>query len=264
MSLDLNQIDQEWDKLKSDFMEFAQGPSDFQIEVFMARGEGSPDQLPVHAYRHMLAQVRPTLSEMRRLKLDETRLRRKLEDMEKALTNPVVPVTGTIYSPREIRIFEYARDPDLDLLMEETKHALEDNIIGQKGKEDQLRVMNNILDYIRGVAKGDLTNLRLQAEEWKYWMMRLARQAINSAEGASSGIGSGNLNSIRNAIEGSPLPDSPQRIPGIPMEINALRALACGDESVIEFLVSNGQRGQLPAPAEYRRSPEPTGEGDPQ
>lgn len=253
---ELSKIEKEWSEHRDHFYEFAQGPSDFQIEVFMARGEGPPEFLPTHSYRHMLAQVRPTLSELRRLKMDEMRIQRKLKDMRAAEDTSLIDKEQSSSQARLDRITNYKKEPDLDLLIMETRQNLEDNLISQKGKRDQYKTMKTILDHIKTNTDGDLTNERLQSEEWKYWMIRLARQAINAADGATSGVGSGNLNSIKNAIEGSPLDDSPHRIPLIPLDRAVLNALAAGDENTIEFLSTDGKSGSLPPGSELQKTRE--------
>lgn len=224
MSKELNSKDlnKEWNEFAGDFMEFAQGPSDFQIEVFMGRGEGPPELLPVHAYRHMLAQIKPAISELRRLKLDAIRLDRKLKALKKKI--------GSLDADAVVE-----QCLDLDLFQLETE--IEENLIAQKGKREQYQVMKNILDHLKA-SHGEMTNEKLQSDEPTYWLVRLARQMIDAAEGNMTGVGSGNINSLRNAVNGSVLPTSHNKLPILPFNGELLKDLANGSPHAIQQVLN--------------------------
>jgi len=216
--IDLEGLNDEWNIFASDFNEFAQGPSDFQIEVFMGRGEGPPELLPVHAYRHMLAQIKPAISEMRRLRLDEVRIERKLTSLGQKVA-----------SMTEIELLENPLDLDLIQL----NLDLEENRLSQKGKRTQYETMKKILVHLK-TTYGEMTNDRLQADEPTYWLVRLAKQMIDAAEGNMTGVGSGNINSLRNAVNGSILPDSHNILPVLPFNGEVLKDIANGSRDTIE------------------------------
>lgn len=219
--LNPNELNKEWDEFSGDFMEFAQGPSNFQIEVFMGRGEGPPELLPVHAYRHMLAQIKPAISELRRLKLEAIRLERK----QKALKSKISALSA-----------EDVMEQCLDLDLFQLESEIEENLIAQKGKREQYKVMRNILHHLKQ-SHGEMTNERLQDSEPTYWLVRLARQMIDAAEGNMTGVGSGNINSLRNAVNGSILPDSVNRLPVIPFNGELLKDLSNGSLTAIQSVV---------------------------
>lgn len=215
-------VDAEWGTYKTDFMEFSQGPSDFQMEVFIANGEGPVDLFPCHAYRHILAQVKPILGELRRLMIERERQIRKVKRLEQK-------ISGLVPSPGEL-------DLDLDLLQE--SGMLDDMEITIKGKWEQYNTFNRLLKFLRE-KHGEFTNGQLQAEEWKYWTVRFAKQVVDSIEGGKTGAGSGNLNSIRMAVQGSPLPDSPHHMPYLPDNFEDLKLVAEGNPIVLDQIFAS-------------------------
>lgn len=173
--------------IEADILEFAQGATDFQIEVFIANGEGPIDKFPVHAYRHLLAQVRPLISEMRRVLIEKERINRKITKLEK----------------------EKPEDWDLDVL--EMRYRIADFEVDLKGKWSTYGTYEKLLGYIRS-KYGPFKNEDLQKQEAEYWKHRLSKQMFDSKQGALSGYGSGNINSLRMAQLGSILPGSPHHI----------------------------------------------------
>jgi len=192
-ALALNSANSIFDSIEKDILEFAQGPTDFQIEVFIANGEGPVHQFPAHAYRHLLAQVRPLISEIRRVALDKERTQRKIERL--SLNKP--------------------EDWDLDLM--DLEFRLKDLDIELKGKWDMYQTYDRLLATIKE-KYGPFTNQQLQEKESEYWSYRLSKQMLDSRNGAMTGYGPGNLNSLRMALEGSLIEGSPNRIK--PFELN--------------------------------------------
>ncbi|MEA3391383.1 MAG: hypothetical protein U9Q91_00230 [Candidatus Marinimicrobia bacterium] len=186
-SKELDRAGDLYSQIEKDLQEFAQGATDFQIEVFIANGEGPIDRFPVHAYRHLLAQVRPLISEMRRVLIDKERTTRKIDRMKE----------------------ERPQDWDLDIL--ELEYKLKDIDIDLKGKWSTYQTYEKLLGHIRE-KYGPFTHKDLQKQEAKYWAYRLSKQMFDSKQGAISGLGSGNLNSLRMAFQGSILPDSPHKV----------------------------------------------------
>ncbi len=172
-----------YEHIEKDLSEFAQGVTDFQIEVFIANGEGPIDRFPTHAYRHLLAQIRPLISEMRRVIIEKERVSRRLTKLHK----------------------ETPEDWDLDSI--ELEYKIKDIDIDIKGKEATYKTYERLLTYIRETY-GPFTNEDLQKQEAEYWRYRLSKQMFDSKHGAITGAGSGNLNSLRMAFHGSILPDT--------------------------------------------------------
>jgi hypothetical protein len=235
----LEGLNDEWDIFATDFNEFAQGPSDFQIEVFMGRGEGPPELLPVHAYRHMLAQIKPAISEMRRLKIDEVRITRKLASIRQKVD-----------SMTEMDLLENPLDLDLIQL----NLDLEENQLSQKGKRTQYETMKKILVHLK-TTYGEMTNDRLQADEPTYWLVRLAKQMIDAAEGNMTGVGSGNINSLRNAVNGSILPNSHNVLPILPFNSEVLKDIANGSKDTIEKILFHDKQLRQQLSTENRTIP---------
>ncbi len=226
--MDKKNLNNEWEEFKEDFTEFAQGPSDFQIEVFMGRGEGPAEVLPQHAYRHMLAQIKPAITELRRLKLDHERLTRKQTKLQDLSDNYIA-------STVEPRTWEgLVENVDLDLI--QVGYDIEDNLIAQKGKKSQYLTMKKMLDHLKK-EHGEMTNAKLQLAEPTYWLVRLARQMIDAAEGNATGVGSGNINSLRNAVNGSFVPGSINRLPIMEFNGDLLKEIANGSESAINYVL---------------------------
>lgn len=169
-------------ELRADFMEFAQGQTDFQIEVFIANGEGPVHRFPAHAYRHLLAQVRPLIGEIRRVSIERERLVRKRASQDLA-------------------------DPDADLNQLEIDYRLEDMDLDLRGKWSTYATYDRLLSSIKK-QYGPFTNADLSDAESDYWEYRLCKQMADSRTGAATGVGSGNIDSMRRAVLGSPLVDS--------------------------------------------------------
>ena len=179
----IDRCDGLYDELQADFREFAQGQTDFQIEVFIANGEGPVEKFPVHAYRHILAQVRPLISEIRRVSLEKERLVRK----------------------RSRLIAACNEDYDLDVL--EIDYKLEDIDIDLRGKWSTYATYDRLMSTLKE-KYGPFSVSDLSAQEAEYWRYRLARQMADSRMGAATGVGAGNIDSMRRAIIGSPIPGS--------------------------------------------------------
>lgn len=176
-----------YSQIEADLKEFAQGATDFQIEVFIANGEGPIDKFPVHAYRHLLAQVRPLLSELRRVLISKERTSREIDRLKK--NKPL--------------------DWDLDLL--ELEYKLKDIDIDVSGKWSTYTTYERLLSYIRE-KYGPFDHDDLQKNEAEYWKYRLSKQMFDSKQGAITGYGAGNLNSLRMAFDGSILPNTRHKI----------------------------------------------------
>lgn len=198
-ALDLTRSNEQYEQIRTDIHEFAQGVTDFQIEVFITNGEGGINEFPVHTYRHLLAQVRPLISEIRRVAITKERKLREIERIKEKISNPVCD------------------ENDLDLDLMELEFTLEELDIDLKGKWATYETYEKLLTYIRD-EHGPFSNEQLQADEAKYWKYRLSKQMVDSREGAMSGFGGGNLNSLRMAIQGSPMPDTIHRINSIDMQ----------------------------------------------
>jgi hypothetical protein len=206
-AIELRKTGDYYDQIEADLREFAQGATDFQIEVFIANGEGPIDQFPVHAYRHILAQVRPLISELRRVLIERERLGRKVARLQE----------------------NKPEDWDLDVL--ELEYRLKDMDIDLEGKWSTYNTYEKLLSHIRE-KYGPFSNSDLQEQEAEYWKYRLSKQMFDSKQGAVSGYGAGNLNSLRMAFQGSILADSPHRLDNFEVD----------DSSLLDNLTQTGHK----------------------
>ena len=160
--------------------EFAQSRSQFVLEKFICGGEHTP----LTRYRTTSHNAYVALTEVRRLIIDNERNSRKIKRLED--NQPL--------------------DYDLDILG--FLHQIEQNEIRIKGLSQEIDFMNEICAQLEKENKKPFTYDQLNKEEAAYWQKRLATQMLNSIEGRTSGAGEGNVNSLKNGMEDSVLPDS--------------------------------------------------------
>jgi hypothetical protein len=185
--------------LRDKFAEFAQRKSNFQIEKFVAC---SDSVIPSHQYRHVLTQIRVALTELKRRIIDKERQDRK-----------------------RVRALEQKyEDYDLDVASSETEiESLTYDIDSKLIEINQYTAILNHLEQEHGRA---FTNDDYQADEPEYWRARFARQLHDSVVDRQLGCGQGNLVAMREATCPTILPDSPNIIEILPMDMQELDAIS--------------------------------------
>ena len=180
------------EKLRCQFKEFAQRKSDFQIEKFIACSDGT---IPSHQYRHVLAQMRVALTELKRRIVDRERRDRK----------------------RNRALEQMYEDYDLDVA--EAVTEIESITYDIDSKLIEVNMYARILDHLEKEHGKPFTNEEYQADEPEYWRRRFARQMHDSVVDRETGCGQGNLIAMREACTNTILPNSPNKIDVLPMEL---------------------------------------------
>ena len=193
------------EKMKGQFREFAQRKSDFQIEKFIACSDST---IPSHQYRHVLAQMRVALTE----------LKRRIIDRE-----------------RQIRTLDRAReqapeDWDLDVAAAETE--IESLTYDIDSKLIEVNQYAAILEHLEEEHGKTFTNEEYQADEPEYWRRRFARQLYDSIIDRQTGCGQGNMVAMREACYPPILPGSVNQIEELPTDIAGLAQIAEGNAEV--------------------------------
>lgn len=192
------------------YQELAQGRSNFQIEKIVA----TEHVTPAASYQHTLFQLRV---------------------LHQALINDFV------LGIEKTREFEYKwkdkprSEPqwwhlerggkklcwyDTDLLTHE--HEMEELKMSVKDKLLQLETFTKVLRSMEEKHQGMFTHEDLNEEEPEYWKLRLARQMVDSYMDRETGLGSGNIKSLRMALSDSPVEGSKNRIEGFPDIFNGV------------------------------------------
>ncbi len=189
------------ENLRSQFSEFAQRKSDFQIEKFVACSDST---IPTHMYRHTLTQMRVALTE----------LKRRIIDRE-----------------RQIRIRDRANeqkndDWDLDIAAAETE--IESLTYDIDSKLIEINQYARILEQLEKDHGKPFTNEEYQANEPEYWRQRFARQVYDSIVDRRTGCGQGNMIAMREACYPTILPGSINQIDELPSDPAGLAMIAKG------------------------------------
>jgi hypothetical protein len=194
------------EKLRCQFQEFAQRKSDFQIEKFIACSDGT---IPSHQYRHVLAQMRVALTELKRRIVDRERRDRK----------------------RNRALEQMYEDYDLDVA--EAVTEIESITYDIDSKLIEVNMYARILDHLEKEHGKPFTNEEYQADEPEYWRRRFARQMHDSVVDRETGCGQGNLIAMREACTDTILPGSLNIIDVLPMELLELSQIAEGNNRVM-------------------------------
>jgi len=197
--------------LEDKFAEFAQRKSDFQIEKFIACSDSI---IPSHQYRHVLAQMRVALTELKRRIIDRERQDRKRS-----------------------RALEHQYE-DYDLDVAETETEIESLTYDIDSKLIEVNQYAKILDQLELNNGKPFTNKDYQADEPEYWRRRFARQLHDSVIDRQTGCGEGNLVAMREAVYDPILVGSDNQIDILPMDIAELAEIANGAVYTKKALVS--------------------------
>jgi len=194
------------EKIKERFVEFAQRKSDFQIEKFIACSDGT---IPSHQYRHVLAQMRVAITELKRRLIDRER---KDRERSRAL---------------EQRYEDYDLDvAESDTEMESLTYDIDSKLIEINGYA-------RILEHLEKEHGRPFANKDYQDDEPDYWRRRFARQIHDSVIDRETGCGQGNLIAMREACTDTILPESPNIINDLPINLSELHQISEGNHTVM-------------------------------
>ncbi len=202
------------------YQEFAQGRSNFQIEKMIATEHATP----AASYQHTLYQLRvlhqSLINDFVRGIEQQRTFDYKWGEADK--TKPQWWDEG-----KEKKLCWY----DTDLLRHQ--HEIEELKMSVKDKLIQLQTFTKVLTAMEEKHGGIFTQAELDAEEPEYWKMRFARQMADEYLDKQTGLGTGNLKSLRMAMAESPIPGSRNKVEDFP---DLLNAVLSGRETGLEAL----------------------------
>ncbi len=120
---------------------------------------------------------------------------------------------------------------DTDRLRHE--HELEELKMSVKDKLLQMTTFTRVLEQMEEAHGGAFTAAELNDEEPEYWRLRIARQMGDEYLDRQTGLGTGNLKTLRMATADSPLPESKNSVTDFPDLLNAVLA---GREPTLDVL----------------------------
>ena len=192
------------------YQALAQGRSNFQIEKMIA----TEHTTPAASYQHTLYQLRV---------------------LHQAL------ITDFVNGIEKSREFEYKwkdrlhEEPqwwelerggkklcwyDTDKLTHE--HEMEELKMSVKDKLLQLQTFTRVLRSMEEKHEGEFTQEDLNDEEPEYWKLRFAQQMTDSYLDRQTGLGTGNIKSLRMGLADSPIEASKNRIENFPDIFNSV------------------------------------------
>ena len=181
----LEYINEEFNKLKDEFIEMAPLKSNFDIEKFTVKREGN---FIAHNFHFLMRQYSLTLGEVRRMLIEKEEYERLIDELEKAWKNG--EKTRLIYT-REGKIQKYT-DLYLKQLLNQLD-LLEINITNKTMSIINFEACRKKLIDLNG---GRITNEQYQAEEPEYWKWFLQKKALNQIKQAKLGIREGTWDNI--------------------------------------------------------------------
>lgn len=174
-------IDGKQQELKDQFIEMAQLKSDFDIEKFTVRKEGS---FIAHNFHFLMRQYSLALQEMKKMLLEKEHKRRKVEECEYLLENNIQEKVFYIGDHKEEKYIDLYRDELLNQI-----DSLELSIVNKACMIRGFEACRLKLIEING-GKAP-TNEEYQKEEPEYWKWFLAKNALENRRQATTGIPAG-------------------------------------------------------------------------
>lgn len=203
------------------YQTFSQSRSNFQIEKMIA----TEHVTPAASYQHTLYQLRVLHQS---LITDFTRgiEEQRLFDYKWSNTDQSKPLWWDTEKGGK-KLLWY----DTDRIHHE--HEMDELKMSITDKLQQLDTFTKILFAMEKKHGGLFTQEELEREEPEYWKHRLARQMGDEYLDRQTGLGTGNIKSLRMAVAESPLPGSDNKVEDFPDLINAVLS---GRELSLEVL----------------------------
>jgi hypothetical protein len=187
-SLTVKGVKNLYQELKSQFLEMAQLKSNFDIEKFTVRKEGT---FIAHNFHFLMRQYSLTLYELRRILIDCEERARTLERYENLLSNGQKKVDVWTDRGKEEKY--------VDLEIERLKNENDLQELSLKDRYERCqhfeKCRQELIELNGGTAP---TNEQQQAEEPEYWKWFLKRAAIMQARQRKTGISEGVYMNIEN------------------------------------------------------------------
>lgn len=192
------------------YQSFSQGRSNFQIEKMIATEHATP----VASYQHTLYQLRVLHQSLMNDFIHGIEAKRTF-DYKWADTDTTKPQLYEAGKEGK-KLCWYDTDKiRLEHELEELKMSITDKLL-------QLQTFTKILQAMENAHGGPFTQQELEAEEPEYWRLRIARQMGDEYLDRQTGLGTGNLKTLRMAVADSPLPESKNRVENFPDLVNAV------------------------------------------
>jgi len=192
------------------YQELAQGRSNFQIEKMIA----TEHVTPVASYQHTLFQLRVLHQALMQdivRGIERTReIEYKWKDKPKE-----EPIWWEVERGGKKLCWYDTDHLQLEHEMEELKMSVKDKLL-------QMETFTKVLGAMEEKHGGIFTLEELNAEEPEYWKWRLARQMSDEYLDHQTGLGTGNIKSLRMAVAESPIEGSRNKIEDFPDLFNAV------------------------------------------
>jgi hypothetical protein len=192
-------------------LELAQGRSNFQIEKFM----GCNQYTISSQYKHILKNAEIMRRELFREIKEGIEHQREFEDIwfnnpegVKAREN-----SGSVKVPDRDGVL---KSKWWDLEQYQYKIDQQQLAVSIKDKVSQLAFFDTLLDAIKEMNGGPITQEQFDKEEPEYWTRRLSKQMHDEMISFKTGIKYGNIESARNAATPTTIPGSINQAHGIP------------------------------------------------
>ena len=203
------------------YQELAQGRSNFQIEKMIA----TEHVTPVASYQHTLFQLRVLHQALMQdivRGIERTReIEYKWKDKPKE-----EPVWWEVERGGKKLCWYDTDHLQLEHEMEELKMSVKDKLL-------QMETFTKVLSAMEEKHEGAFTREELNDEEPEYWKWRLARQMSDEYLDRQTGLGTGNIKSLRMAVAESPIEGSTNKIEDFPDLFNAVLG---GRDAAVEVL----------------------------
>lgn len=196
----LNSIFEVMSKRFPEEFEHAQGRSNFQIEKFI----GLDNFTISAAYKHVLKNAQIMRKELFRVIKEGIEFQREFEYRWKGkdVNQPIECKT----KEGGIKLHWFDLDNmDYNVYMNDLKISIKDKV-------QQLSFFDKILDTLIEKNGGAITKDQFDAEEPVYWERRFKKQISDEVLNRLTGVNGGNLESVRNAIAPTIIPNSINRI----------------------------------------------------
>jgi hypothetical protein len=191
------------------YQEFAQGRSDFQIEKIIA----TEHITPATSYQHTLYQLRVMHQGLMQDIVRGIERTRELEYKWKGKPKDEPVWWETERGGKKLCWY------DTDHMQYE--HEIEELKMSVKDKLLQMETFTKVLAAMEAKHGGEFAAADLDAEEPEYWKLRLARQMTDDYLDRQTGLGGGNIRTLRMAVAESPVAGSKNKVEDFPDLFNA-------------------------------------------
>ena len=182
----LEYVDEEFNKLKDDFIEMAQLKSDFDIEKFTVKRQGN---FIAHNFHFLMRQYSLTLGEVRRMLIQKKEYERLIIELNESIKNDE--------KKRLVYTGEGKQEKYTDLYLDQILNQLDMLEINIANKAMRIIKFEQCRKKLIELNHGIITNEQYQAEEPKYWKWFLERKILWQIAQKNTGINEGVLENMQ-------------------------------------------------------------------